>query len=152
MSSSLAVWEGSLSPASAFEDVAKDMLALESQTRGVNQRFVELARRMETYRPADDSDGRDQAVWSSPPLTDARRQVGAVWVIGVLEDERVRAVHFVVESATATGLTVLDDQLGMAFLPDGRILPAHKAQLWQGLTRELAAPQALRCARQTRAA
>lgn len=42
-----------------------------------------------------------------------------------------------VETATSLGLTVLDEQLGMAFLPGGKVVPDERRALWEGLRREM---------------
>src|SRR5207253_306412 len=81
------------------------------------------------------------AVWPSDPAAEAQALTRAVWAVGIPDDDRVRIAHFVVERATALGLTVFDDQLGMAFLPSGQVLPPEKAEIWAGLTRELAQEQ-----------
>lgn len=61
----------------------------------------------------------------------------AVLVLGLPQEDRLRFIRAVVEAAKAHRLTVLDDQLGLVFLPTGAVLPPDQTQLWDAVVEEL---------------
>ena len=70
---------------------------------------------------------------------------GGVWVLDMPDDaqERVQVMRCVVDEATAKGLTVMDEQLGMVFLPSGQVLPQSDQAGWDDLKQQMdAAAQA----------
>jgi len=142
MSYDLRIWEqpaGAASPAT-LEDAGRTVLALEGQRTGVNPKFVALGRKMsERFSTASaGASRREDAVWMSDPAAEAQALDAAVWVVSIPSENRVPVTFFVVETATSLGLSVLDDQLGMAFLPGGKVLPEEKSHLWNGLRQEMA--------------
>src|SRR6185503_6006153 len=61
----------------------------------------------------------------------------AVFAISLPSAGRARIMRFFVEAANKAGLTVFDDQAGLAFLPDGKVLPEDQADEWQDWGEEL---------------
>lgn len=142
MSYSLHIWErpGGLPEPASLQQAGEQMLALERLARLVNPKFVALGCAMAEHFPVcEPGDAPDDAIWPCDPAAEAATVTQAVWAVGIPDEHRVQVAHWVVQQATALGLTVLDDQLGMAFLPGGQVLPVEKAPLWAGLTRDLAA-------------
>jgi hypothetical protein len=141
MSYDLRVWEqppGQPRPGT-LEDVGRTVLALEVKRPGTNPKFITLGERMSARFAAASRSlpVADDAVWSSDPAADARTIEDGVWVLEVPPENRVAVVFFVVETATSLGLSVLDEQLGMAFLPGAVVLPEDKRGFWSDLGREL---------------
>lgn len=63
----------------------------------------------------------------------------AVWHLSLPADDQVSALRAVVEQATAIGLVVFSEPLGMAFLPTGAILPPEMHGKWTALQAEFEA-------------
>ncbi len=108
------------------EEAGKAMLEFERHAPGPNPKFVELARAMLSHFPEADS-------WPNDPLAEARSCEDAVWAFSLPDEDLPQVIRLVVKHATALGLVVYGDQLGMAFLPDGRVLPEHLASQWAEL-------------------
>ncbi|MGJ7558876.1 hypothetical protein ACSFBI_33410 [Variovorax sp. RB3P1] len=145
MSYDLRAWErpvGQADPAS-FEEASQILLELERLKPGPNPRFIELAEKMAERYPVQGQgasshrDNGSDAAWVGDPVVDARGCMRAVWAFALPTGDRVRVLRFVVESANSLGLTVFDDQLGMAFIPPGRVLPTEHAHTWEGAKREM---------------
>lgn len=106
MSYDLRVWEHHGTEPASFEAATQTLLALERLRPGQNPKFValgqQLAARFPQHRCGDAGDA-------------------AVWAFALPPDDRVPLLQFVVEAANALGLVVLDDQLGIAFLPSGAV-------------------------------
>ena len=141
MSYDVRIWEqpSDQSRPSTLEDVGRTVLALEAKRPGTNPKFIALGERMSArFATASRSlPVADDAVWASDPAADARTIEDAVWVLEVPPENRVAVVYFLVETATSFGLSVLDEQLGMAFLPGASVLPEGKRGFWADLGREL---------------
>jgi len=113
------------------------MEALEARTPGPNPKFIQFAQKLvERYpsRPGD-PDAND-AVWMGNPVDDARNGSEAVFGISLPSHGRSRIMRFVVQAANELGLTVLDEQLGIAFLPGGKVLPEDARDVWKELDEE----------------
>lgn len=83
--------------------------------------LLELARRLTARHPdlGDDGDD-DDAVWTDGPLA-GNAQAGLM-SLGVRSHAIDTVVPFIVSTARALGLAVLDEQAGTLHLPDGRTL------------------------------
>lgn len=137
MSYNLTIWETPVhwkTPAK-LQEAAKHLQALEQTLASINPALQELARQLAALYPSMDSPGEDarDAVWISNPVKDVEAMERAVWVLGLPDEDRVTVLCHVVEIANMLGLTVLDDQMGMVFLPGGKVLPANKRALWEGV-------------------
>jgi len=144
MSYDLRIWEQprTLPMPKTVEDAGRLMLALEARKPGANPKFVQFAQKLvarypsrDMYAPGD-PDAND-AVWMGNPVEHARNGKEAVFAISLPELDRPKIMRFVVQAANELGLTVFDDQLGMAFLPGGKVLPEDGKELWDELEEEL---------------
>ena len=137
MSYNLNIWEkpAHWSTPAKLQEAAKHLQALEQTLPSINPALQELARQLSACYPSMDSPGEDirDAVWISNPVKDVEAMERAVWVLGLPDEDRVTVLCHVVEIANMLGLTVLDDQMGMVFLPGGKVLPANKRALWEGV-------------------
>jgi hypothetical protein len=126
MSHLLHVWESPL-PASVAEAVAI-RTHLQREGAAPSPRFALLAARLTARHPdidADDDDDADPGVWTDGPLAANGR--GPVFGIGIQAHAAAAVVPFVVATARALGLVVLDEESGLVFLPDGRVLGQRPA-------------------------
>lgn len=82
--------------------------------------FLTLASRLAARYPSIRTQPDDDGVWSDGPL-DGRTDE-PVYSIGIRSQALDEVAPFVVETARALGLTVLDEQAGVVYLPDGRAL------------------------------
>ncbi|MDA7418513.1 hypothetical protein PGB34_19250 [Xenophilus arseniciresistens] len=152
MSHDIRIWErpmGQPNPTS-LEEAGRTMQALERLRPGLNPKFMALAERMAARYPvlgreqqfvsATEDDGNG-AAWLGDPREQAKNCTEAVWAFELPTEDPVRALRFVVDNANALGLTVLDDQIGMVFVPPDQVLPPEHAALWQSAKREMDAPQ-----------
>ncbi len=144
MSYDLRVWEppaGQPAPGS-FEEVAAQMLALQSQPAGASTRLLAFAARLEATHPdrRQDPTGRDARLYGFGALqAQARACTSAVFAFAVPRDDALDLLRVAV--LKLQGLALLDEQLGVAFLPDGRVLPPEWAERWRRMQAE--APSAL---------
>lgn len=92
---------------------------LSRRPRKPNTQFVALAQRLTARHPCittlDEDD--ENAVWTDGPM-DGRTD-GPLWGIGILSQHIDTVQPFVVETATALGFVVYDDQAGACHLPGG---------------------------------
>ncbi len=128
MSYDLRVWEhpaGQAIPAS-FEAVLRSWFELELLEPGPNPKFAALAAQMVAYQGCGD------APWVGDPIAEANRCRKAVWTFQLpAGDNRMQLLCAVVQRANALGLTVLDDQQGLALLAPDRVLPPERAGIWK---------------------
>ena len=73
----------------------------------------------------------------SPELGTVAPDDSPVLVLGVSQSDRLQFIRRAVDAARRRGLTVLDDQLGLVFLPTGAVLPQGQALLWQQVVEQL---------------
>ncbi|MCE2946609.1 MAG: hypothetical protein ACK515_15955 [bacterium] len=120
MSHLLHAWEAPL-PSSLAEAIAiRDRLVREGGAPG--RLFPTLAARLTAQHPDIDAldDEDDPGVWTDGPLAANGR--GPVFGIGIQAHAAPVVVPFVVATARSLGLVILDEEGGLAFLPDGRVL------------------------------
>lgn len=147
MSYDLRIWEqpaGRAAPAS-FEDTLRIWFEMELEARpGPHPKFTALAAQMAAYK------GCGEAPWASDPVADAKGCTKAVWTFPLPEANRIQLLRVVAKLANALGLTVLDDQQGLALVPPDRVLPPERSGFWletaqavEEPAREAAAPLSL---------
>lgn len=146
MSYDLWTWDSSKHPSASatFADVTKTFLDLQEVNDGLNPKFVEFARQLVERYPSSDmfaANDRDalDSVWAGNPLNHAQKEERALFGISLLGDDKLGVMRHLVQAANAAGLTVFDDQLGMAFLPNGQVLPPEAQAQWAAVKQELAA-------------
>ena len=66
-------------------------------------------------------------MWAGDPVHETQTCDEAVYAISLLYTKRMGIMRLVVDTAMALGLTVFDDQIGMAFLPSGEVLPKEQS-------------------------
>ena len=89
----------------------------------VNPAFVELGRRLEAGLPPGS--------WLSSPAREASEVRSALWNLGLPDIEMLAAERLIAESVRELGLIAYDDQVGIGFLPDGRIAPEDMRAVWE---------------------
>lgn len=127
MSYDLRVWEppaGQATPAS-FEAALRSWFELELVEPGPNPKFAALAAQMAAYKDYGD------APWVGDPVADAKACRKAVWTFQLPADNRMQLLVAVVRRANALGLTVLDDQLGLALAAPNQVLPPERTDFWK---------------------
>ena len=90
-----------------------------------------LVERYEALPPTSRKDGGISAFWGADPRWDAAKCTKAVYRIALPMDEPTQQILFIVESAAARGLMVVDDEDGTCFLPDGTVLPERNRISWE---------------------
>lgn len=127
MSYDLRVWEppaGQALPTS-FEEALRNWFGLELLEPGPNPKFSALAAQMVAYKDCGD------APWVGDPVAEARNCRKAVWTFQLPAENRMKLLGAVVKRANALGLTVLDDQVGLALVAPNRVLPPERADFWK---------------------
>jgi hypothetical protein len=71
------------------------------------------------------------AFWGGDPRLTVSACRSAVLRLEIPADECVRQISFAVEAAAELGLVVMDDEIGMSYLPDGRIFPEEDREMWE---------------------
>lgn len=127
MSYDLRIWEipADQPQPALFEEAARFVFALEGQEAGAHPKFKALAEQMAAYK------GCGEAPWVGDPVAEAQRCSRRVWVISLPADNRMQLLYTVVRLANALGLSVLDDQLGLALLAPKNVLPPQRASVWR---------------------
>jgi hypothetical protein len=149
MSYDLWTWDSAKHPAptATFADVTKTFLDLQEVIDGPNPKFVEFARQLVARYPSSDMfklgdpDALD-SVWAGNPVIQAQTEEQALFGISLYGENRLAVMRHFVEAANTVGLTVFDDQLGMAFLPNGQVLPPEAQAQWAAVKQELASQSA----------
>jgi len=115
---------------------------MQEQRAGPNSKFVELARRLVAKFPeqgvgATGADpGVHDSIWLSSPVKEAEKIEAAVWVLGLPRERWADVLVSVVEEGTKLGLALLDDSIGLGFLPDGRVIPEERREEWEQFQQE----------------
>ncbi len=127
MSYDLRVWEPPAGQALAgsFEQALRNWFELELLEPGPNPKFAALAARMVAYKDCGD------APWEGDPVADAKRCRKAVWTFSLPAENRMKLLAAVVKRANALGLTVLDDQVGLALVAPNHVLPPERTDFWK---------------------
>lgn len=136
MSYDLRVWEppaGRAIPVS-FEEALRSWFELELLEPGPNPKFAALAAQMVAYQ------GGGDAPWTGDPVVDAKNCRKAVWTFALPADNRMQLLSVVVKLANALGLTVLDDQQGLALVAPHAVLPPERAGIWKEALQALEGP------------
>ncbi|KRC25053.1 hypothetical protein [Acidovorax sp. Root219] len=127
MSYDLRVWEppaGQAIPTS-FEEALRNWFELELLEPGPNPKFAALAAQMVAYKDCG------EAPWDGDPVNDAKNCRKAVWTFSLPAENRMKLLGAVVKRANALGLTVLDDQVGLALVAPHRVLPPERTDFWK---------------------
>jgi hypothetical protein len=77
--------------------------------------------------------------WGSDPRTTMSGPHCAAYRLKLPQDECIRQIAYAVESAAHLGLVIYDDENGMCFLPDGKILPEYMREIWESDLEDLKA-------------
>ena len=109
-------------PAST-KDLEALQLALQDKPDGKNLRFIEFALRFEDKFPARAGEGASRG-----PLARASAVRHAAWQFDLPSTNTQHAYHAAVEIAGSLGLVAYDPELGIGFLPGGRVIPAGFGQ------------------------
>ena len=70
------------------------------------------------------------AFWGSDAAKSAASCQSAVCRFAIPENDNTRQIAYAVEAAAGLGLVVVDDGIGMCFLPDGTVLPEDCRAMW----------------------
>ena len=132
MSFDLQIWEqpNTLPTPDTVAQAGQISLTLQQRKAPINPKFVEFARQLVASYPSQKSDPAN-AVWVGDPVGEAQTCDDAVFSISLPPVNRLGLLRLVADTATALGLTVYDDQIGMAFLPTGVVLPNEHAEAWK---------------------
>ena len=108
-----------------------------------NPAFLEFGE-MLVQRYEDDPQARKQnasanAFWGSDPRRTASACRSAVLRLSIPADDCPRQIAHAVEAAAGLGLVVLDDEIGMCFLPDGTIFPEEDREMWASILADMKA-------------
>lgn len=114
-----------------FEVASQTLLALQTSGVPANAKFVALVEQLLKHHPSQAGDlRRPHCAWGGDPLKEAQDNEQAIFCIRLSQADRVQLLRLVVDTATAQGLTVLDEQIGMVFFPSGAVLPEEHAKSW----------------------
>lgn len=84
------------------------------------------------------------AFWGSDPARSAATCQSAVYRLAISPKDTTRQISYAVGAAAQLGLVVLDDDNGICFLPDGKVLPEDSREMWEADLQEMrAGPQDL---------
>jgi hypothetical protein len=100
-----------------------------------NHKFVCFAQRMKQYLAGDAYKNNEAITELYTGLEkDAYEQTTPVFQVELPEEfeDRLAAEELIAMVATGYGLAVFDDNIGLVFLPHGKILPESKIEDWKG--------------------
>ncbi len=145
MSYDLCIWDPSRHaplPTSRKEAIATAE-RLEALSDSANSRFSELGALL-VQRYDDDADAKNDgatltAFWGSDPRQRAAACSSAVLRLSIPSDPCTRQISHAVDAAASLGLVVMDDEIGLCFLPDGTILPEEDREAWESDLAEMRA-------------
>lgn len=127
------IWEQStnLPEPTTFEAATETVQALQGQKASPNRKFVDLVQQLLKHHPSQASDPScPHSAWGGDPLKDAITDDEKLFCLSLPPANRVELLRLVVDTATARGLSVFDDQIGMVFFPSGVVLPEDRAASW----------------------
>ena len=114
-----------------FETARQTRLALQMIGAPANAKFVALVEQLLKHHPSQAcAPACSHLVWGGDPLKEAQDNDQAIFSLRLPQADRVALLRLVVDTATTLGLTVLDEQLGMVFLPSGAVFPEEHAKSW----------------------
>ena len=129
---------GDLSGPATFEAALQTLRGLQGSKIPANPKFVELVLQLLKQHPSQASDPScPHLAWGGDPLKSAQNSDEAVFSLSLPTANHVELLRLVVDTATALGLTVLDDQIGMVFLASGTVLPEERAVSWKMLKEQM---------------
>jgi len=132
MNNDLSLWDGTLLLPATFDQACLGRERLQAQRPGPNPKFLALAQALQSQPTVD-------AGWVQALAERARRLPDTVWNLSLPADGLVQVLQAVVHQATALGLVVFSEPLGMVFLPGGGVLPPEMGPQWAELTAQLQA-------------
>lgn len=136
MSYDIYFWDGAATPAPAtLADAVSGLRALADQPRPAGSRLPAFAALVEAQFTAPTQEASLRRQFEG--FARAVAQGGAILAVELPADDRLPVFRFLVETALAQGLAVFDEQIGLLFLPDGRVLPEEGAGAWSDIKREL---------------
>ena len=144
MSYDLRIWQqpAGLPEPATLAQACEYYRVLNEKQAPVNPKFIALARQLMAHYPSQDSSNPDDDVWVGDLIGQASNCDQAIFAFSLPPVNRLGLLRLVADEATALGLTVFDDQIGMAFLPSGRVLPEVHAAAWAQMKRDMdAAPK-----------
>jgi hypothetical protein len=121
-------------PKNIFE-LAQLIAAQTDDTLGPSPKYLELARGISALYPSPEavaasSDPEvEESIWLEDPVTDAQRAC-AVWSVDLPPGGGAKLLYELIVQGRRLGLTLLLDSMGVAFLPDGRVLPEDQQDAW----------------------
>lgn len=105
-----------------------------------NEKLLAFARQVGGRLLAEDPDNADYQNYYGTLEEDARANEKVILALDLPSDDWVPALKVMAEEARALRLVMLDDELGMAFLSDGQVVPESMRKVWEGALREMEAP------------
>jgi hypothetical protein len=132
MNNDLTLWDGTLLLPTSFDQARLGLERLKGQQLGPNPIFLALTQALQSQPTVD-------AGWVQALAERARRLPDTVWNLSLPADGLVQTLQAVVHQATALGLVVFSEPLGMVFLPGGGVLPPNMQSQWAELTAHLQA-------------
>jgi len=100
----------------------------------VNPRYLALAHHIVERYPGPES---PDSVWLRSPVQEAEKLKETIWHLELPAEERMAVTAHLVKQGNALGLALYDDQLGMAFLPSGAVIPEARQSEWECFVEEL---------------
>lgn len=97
---------------------------------GINPRFLELGQQLEQA-----TSGTNLG-WLNSPAQEALTVTSALWHLAIPVPQTPGTVHLVARMANDLGLCAYCDQIGIGFMPDKRITPANRSELWHAMLQE----------------
>ena len=79
---------------------------------------------------AEHADSNRMEFWGCDPVATTRMCRSAVYRLAIPHEECDPQIAIAVEAAGRGGLVVVDDELGICFLPDGTIFPESSRKMW----------------------
>ena len=135
MSYSIAIWDPSRhGPApQTFDEVVAQYRKLSEVDDEPNYWFVSFAQRIQDMVKFTDAPNEEWQRLYGQFVASAKRSRGALFQVDMPRDNPAGMLKRMVQTATALKLVVYDDNSGLAFLPDGQVLPPAKARVWQAI-------------------
>lgn len=128
---SLIIWDASASTATNFDQVIDEVIMLREKTVEASEGMKNFLRQLQKYASESDRDNYADLYGS---IYSIHEKMG--WMIKAAFDLSLPDMEWeplmveAVAIAKKNGLMVFDEQLAMAFLPDGNILPNHRIKVW----------------------